>query len=118
MSNRNGPQRQYGQSLQSAENARLRRAYDMLPKTAHAEFLMERHDDIRPEWVMRIIEDPYDQWVETDNHGRTSQVIAGRIEGASQWIRVVLNLDGELVTAHFDHRLAAKFGGRPWPQNQ
>ena len=66
----------------------------MLPKTAHAEFLMERHDDIRPEWVMRIIEDPYDQWVETDNHGRTSQVIAGRIEGASQWIRVVLNLDG------------------------
>ena len=44
------------------ENERLRREYDALPKTPwHGDDTQERHPDIRPEWVMRVIYDPYAQ---------------------------------------------------------
>ena len=104
--------------LQSDENARLRRAFDLLPKTDHAKDVFERHPEVRPEWVMQIIENPYDEWTETDARSRRSRVIAGRVAGASQWIKVILNPQGQLVTSHFDHHLEDRFGGRPWPQNQ
>ena len=103
---------------QSDENRRLRRAFDRLPKTDHAQDVFERHPEVRPEWVMQVIEDPYEEWTENDARGRHSRVIAGRVVGASQWIKVILNPQGQLITAHFDHHLEDRFGGRPWSQNQ
>ena len=81
------------------ENARLRQAFDQLPKTMHGSSLLERHPYMRPEWVMRIIEGPYDQWYEYDIYGRRASVFAGRVEGFSQWIKVALNENGTLVSA-------------------
>ncbi len=102
----------------SDDNLRLLRAFDQLPKTIHSTDVFKRHPEVRPEWIMRIIEDPYDEWVETDASGRISRVVAGRVEDASQWIKVILSAQGRLVTAHFDHHLEDRFGGRPWTRNQ
>ena len=117
MSNRNGARRRSRESPQSDENARLRRAYDMLPKTAHADPAREQHE-VRREWVAQIIENPYDTWEEIDSEGRPSIVLAGRVEGVSQWIKVVISLDGRLVTAFPDRRLTKRFGERPWPPSR
>ena len=100
------------------ENARLHRAYDQLPKTMHGSRLLERHPYMRPEWVMRVIEEPYDQWDEYDIYGRRTNVFTGRVEGFSQWIKVVLNENGALVSAFPDWRLERRFGGRPWQNDK
>ena len=102
----------------SDEIERLRREFDRLPKTEHAKDVLERHPEVRPEWVMQVIEAPYEEWTENDARGRRSRVIAGRVAGASQWIKVIINPQGLLITAHFDHHLEDRFGGRPWPENQ
>ena len=44
------------------EDRRLRREYEALPKTPwHGEETPNHHPDIRPEWVVRVIREPYDQ---------------------------------------------------------
>lgn len=102
----------------AGDDARLRRTFDRLPKTDHANDVFERHPEVRREWVVMVMENPYGEWIETDARGRMSRVVAGRVEGASQWIKVIFNSEGKLITALFDHRLESRFGGRPWPQNQ
>ena len=113
----------YNSSGSDAENAadaetrRLRLAYAALPKTGHGQVTPIRHSDVQPEWVIQIIENPYDQWPENGPHGEERIALAGRIPGFSQWIRVVfVKGDGVnlLHTAFADHRLARKYGGRPW----
>ena len=64
---------------------------------------------------MLIVESPYLQRREIDERGRLSDAYIGRIEGVSQWVKVVLNLEGELITAFPDRRLAQELGGSPWP---
>ena len=100
------------------ERRRLRRQYAALPKTGHGdETIKERHKDIRPEWVVMVIKDPYDRWPETDDEGLPMTVLVGRVPEYNQWIRVVFYGTpeaGELQTAYPDRRLAKKYGGRPW----
>lgn len=105
---------------ESNDNERLRREFDALPKTPdHGETVLERHPEILPEWVMRIIYDPYGRWQEISASGETSTVLAGRVPEFSQWIRVVLLGDDNLFhTAYPDHRLADLYGGRPWRSAQ
>ena len=101
----------------NAETRRRRQAYDALPKTGHGEVTPIRHSDVQPEWVIRIMENPYDQWPEDGPHGEERIALAGRIPGFNQWIRVVFVKSDEghlLHTAFADHRLARKYGGRPW----
>ena len=73
---------------------------------------------MHPEWIMTVIQDPYDQWDEFDIHGRRSMVFAGRVEGFSQWLKVALNENGALVSAFPDWRLQRRFGGRPWQSDK
>ena len=103
----------------SDEIARLRRAFDRLPKSgSHGRAVTSRHPDMRPEWIMSIIENPYDEWVETDDRtGQNRTVIAGRVPQFRQWIKLVFVGIGdtrELLTAYPDKRLSRKYGGRPW----
>lgn len=104
-------------SSETNEDARLRRAYARLPKTEHGDEAARGHG-IHPEWVMLIIEDPHLQRREVDERGRLADVSIGRVAGVSQWVKVVLNLEGELVTAFPDRRLAQELGGPPWPRSR
>ena len=46
--------------LTDEERARLRRAFEALPKvTGHGETSPVRHRDVLPEWIMEIIAGPY-----------------------------------------------------------
>jgi hypothetical protein len=70
-----------------------------------------------PEWIVSVIEDPYDQWEEVRPDGRVDTIVVGRVSQVRQWIRVVFAGTGdsrELLTAYQDRRLAAKYGGGPW----
>ena len=101
------------------DDRRLRWEYDNLPKVPrHGEEVPTRHSDLRPEWIMRVINDPYDEWDEVALDGVTFKLFAGRVEQCQQWIRVVFveREDGyrELLTAYVDRRLQRKYGGRPW----
>ena len=103
----------------NGENARLRRAFDRLPKSgSHGSAVTSRHPDVRPEWIISIIEDPYDDWVETDDiSGQSMTVIVGRVPQFGQWIKVVFVGVGDtrkLLTAYPDRRLSKRYGGRPW----
>ena len=104
------------------EIRRLRAEYDRLPKVPdHGESSVRRHPDISPEWVMSVIEDPYDQWEEVTQSGQRRTVIVGRVRQANQWIKVVFAGAGDsraLITAYQDRRLERKYGGRPWPNQQ
>ena len=80
-----------------------------------------RHPDIKPEWVMRVIEYPYDQWEEITRSGDLRTVIVGRVAQSNQWIKVVFSGIGdsrELITAYQDRRLQKRYGGRPWRNQQ
>lgn len=101
------------------EDRSLRREYQELPKTPHGEQSERRHPDIQPEWIMRIIRNPYDQWDEV--HPRTGEpatILVGRIPQFSQWIKVVFEgssvESGSFVTAYADRQLVKRYGGRPW----
>ena len=47
---------------------------------------------------MLVMENPHLQRREVDERGRPADAYIGRVEGVSQWVKVVLNLEGELVT--------------------
>lgn len=106
----------------SEETRRLRRAFDALPKTTHGEQVLTRHSEVRPEWVMHIVESPYDQWQESDSRtGEPMTILIGRIPNWNRWVKVVFEghspATGRFETAHSDRRLEKRYGGRPW-QNQ
>ena len=77
-----------------ADNARLRRAWEELPKTEHGRHLQSRHPDVRPEWIMRVIEsrDSY-EWMEyVTTHEEELRVWTIRVAWvaeAARWIEVV-----------------------------
>ena len=101
------------------EIPRLRREYDRLAKVpVHGQEISSRHPNINAEWVMRVINDPYDQWEETDPRtGELRTVLVGRVPPFRQWIKVVFAGVGnsrKLLTAYADRRLAQYYGGRPW----
>jgi hypothetical protein len=102
------------------EIARLRRAYQAMHKVhGHGDETFERHPDIRPEWIMKIIEEPYDQF-EVHRYGRRRTVITGRVPQLRQWISVVFDGDpetGQFLTAYQDSRMEKMYGGRPWQSN-
>jgi hypothetical protein len=95
------------------EIEQLRREFDALPKTdPHGMEQQLRHPDIRPEWIMRIIKNPHESWVD-----RGHTILAGRVPEFSRWIKVVFIEDPEFGlfnTAYADRRLENYYGGRPW----
>ncbi len=105
-----------------SENARLRRAWEEFPKTAHGRLIEERHPDLRPEWIMRIIEslDSY-EWLEygttPDGQLRIWIIRAGWVTEIETWIEVVFEErsgDDEFHTAYrlrdkqVEHRLRGR----------
>ena len=96
----------------------LRQAFDLLPKVAgHGMTALERHDSIRPEWVMLVIAQPYERYEIHTSYGERRTVITGRVPGSSQWIMVVFIGDpetGSFLTAYHNKNLARRYGGRPW----
>ena len=100
------------------ENALLRQAYDRMRKAPrHGEDAQNRHSDIQPEWVMRIIANPYDRFEEKDPSGEKVTIIVGRVPESRQWIKLVFTEDPEtglFLTAYNDRRLERRYGGRPW----
>lgn len=64
------------------------------------------HREIKPEWIEKIIAEPYHQ--ETDpRDGR--ELYFGWINEVNHWVRVVVE-DDQLVTAYIDGRLDKRFG--------
>lgn len=100
------------------ERARLRRAFELLPKASgHGESTLQRHRDIRPEWIMEIIADPYERYESYTRSGERSTVLTGRVPESAQWIMVVFIGDPEtglFLTAYHNRQLAKEYGGRPW----
>ncbi|MCY3639300.1 MAG: hypothetical protein OXG80_09430 [Chloroflexi bacterium] len=96
--------------------------YDALPKASRSaeSALALRHPELRPEWVIQIIDDPHDIWVEIQPNGERRTILEGRIQGQRQWIKVVFSGYSEdinelkLITAYFDRQLEKRYGGRPW----
>ena len=95
-------------SSDADEIARLRRAFDAMPKVPeHGEAALRRHANIRPEWVMRILAEPYDRFEEWDA-GEMQTIIVGRVLESSSWIKLVFVGDpetGTFLTAYNDRRL-------------
>ena len=104
--------------LTDEERARLRRDFDLLPKVVgHGETALERHDDIRPEWVMLIVAAPHERYDATGSRGDQRTVLTGRVPESPQWIMVVFvgsPETGEFLTAFHNRDLEEKYGGRPW----
>ena len=100
------------------EIERLRRAFERLPKVlGHGDSLLQRHSAIRPEWVMQIIADPYDLYIDARPGSEPNTIIVGRVPKSRQWIKVVFLGNPEtglFLTAYHDHRLEDAYGGRPW----
>ena len=104
--------------LTEEQRARLRRAFDLLPKVPHhGETVLERHDQILPEWIMQIIANPYEQMEVYTQVGERRTVLSGRVPESRQWIMVVFVGDpetGRFLTAYHNKLLERKYGGRPW----
>ena len=102
----------------SSRMRRLRNAFKALPKTDHGEVYLERHPDVRSEWVMMVIEDPYEEWTEGDDTSHLYTIITGRVRERNQWIQVVFQGNTPETrmfdTTYFNRQLAKKYGGRPW----
>ena len=104
--------------LTDEERARLRRAFEALPKvTGHGETSPVRHRDVLPEWIMQIVAHPYDRDEVYTDSGERRTVLNGRVSESRQWIVVVFVGDpetGRLLTAYHNRKLEDKYGGRPW----
>ena len=100
------------------ESERLRQAFDRLPKVArYGAAALERHDSIRPEWVMRVIAEPFQRYEMHTSYGERRTIITGRVPESTQWIMVVFVGDpetGRFLTAYHNKNLAKRYGGRPW----
>lgn len=97
------------------EIEQLRREFDDLPKTnPHGMEQQTWHPDIRPEWIMRIIQNPYESWLD-----RGQPILTGRVPEFDRWIKVVFIGNPEFGlfnTAYADRCLESYYGGRPWPE--
>ena len=104
--------------LSDAERARLRRAFDLLPKVpGHGDTALVRHSDILPEWVMLIVASSHERYEAVTPGGERRTVLTGRVPESRQWIMVVFVGDpetGEFLTAYHSRQLEEKYGGRPW----
>ena len=101
----------------ATERRRLRQQYDALPKTSHGAATGNRHNDVEPEWIASILNDPQDEWLEVLPNGQLNTIIAGRVPECRQWIKIVFvgtRNEGALHSAYQDRRLESRFGGRPW----
>lgn len=99
------------------ERRRLRREYDALPKSLHGQQTTSRHPQIKPEWVVQVINNPYDQKEGVTSRGEPAIILAGRVPEYRHWIKVVLlktTKGPEYHTAYPDRRLNKIFGGGPW----
>ena len=100
------------------ERARLRRAFELLPKVpGHGEEAVYRHSDVLPEWIMEIIANPYDKYEVRTRAGEQRTVLTGRVPESLQWIMVVFVGDpetGRFLTAYHNKELEREYGGRPW----
>lgn len=104
--------------MTDAERARLRRAFELLPKVpGHGEEVIYRHRDVLPEWIMEIIANPYHSSEVYTQRGERRTVLTGRVPESRQWIQVVFVGDpetGRFLTAYRNKNLAKEYGGRPW----
>ena len=100
------------------EIVRLRREFDALPKVpGHGDSVLRRHPNIKPEWVMQILREPFHIDEEIGSDGQRHTVIVGRVPQLNQWIKIVFIGEpetGALLTVYNDRRLEDQFGGRPW----
>ena len=100
------------------EAASLRRAFDALPKVqGHGDSAVIRHPNIRPEWVMQILREPFHTFEELGNDRQWNTVVVGRVPESNQWIKLVFvgePATGALLTVYNDRRLEERYGGRPW----
>ncbi len=100
------------------EILQLRREYEALPKVPiHGETTNQRHPDIRPEWVMQVIYDPYDRRQTIMPDGEVRTILVGRVLPFNQWIAVVFlgdEITGALLTCYANRKLSDRYGGRPW----
>ncbi len=100
------------------EIARLRRDFDALPKVpGHGDSALRRHPNIRPEWVMQILREPFHRYEEIGSNGQRHTIIVGRVPELNQWIKIVFIGEpgtGALLTVYNDRRLEDQYGGRPW----
>lgn len=101
------------------EDARLRSEFDRLPKTPrHGATLGQRHGDVLPEWIVRIVAEPYDRYSEIKN-GQLMTILVGRVPSSRRWIKVIFigtPENGLFHTAYRDRRLDRQYGGGPWPE--
>ena len=66
------------------ERFRLCRAFYRMRKVpSHGEMVFSRHGDIRPEWIVQIVEDPYDRYEERIG-GELWTVLIGRVPESRQ----------------------------------
>ena len=105
------------------ERQRLLREYAALTKTRHrvTGARLQRHNDIPPEWIMRVVEEPHDKWEQIMPNGEIRTMLVGRVPQFNQWLKIVLTGTGdagELHTAYADRRLEKGYGGRPWREIQ
>ena len=69
---------------------RLRQEFESLSKTPHGQRYRSRHQDVRPEWVMAVVEAPYVERTETHRTtGEPMYVLIGRVPEWHRWIKVV-----------------------------
>ena len=106
------------------ERRRLQRRFSELRKADRSieGNLKDRHPEMKPEWVIQVMEDPYEYEVATSLRGERRTIMYGRVPEYGQWLSVVfigdIGNDGVdnlvLLTAYPDKRLEKKYGGRPW----
>ena len=100
------------------EIARLRRRFDALPKVfGHGQSALIRHSNIKPEWVVQILDAPFHIFAEVGSAGQRNTIVVGRVPESDQWIKLVFIGDletGSLLTVYNDRRLEDLYGGRPW----
>lgn len=94
------------------EIEQLRREFYALAQTnPHGMEQQIRHSDIRPEWIMRIVKNPYARRLAQDQ-----TILDGRVPEFNRWIMVVLAGNPEFGFFHAvyaDRRLENDYGGRP-----
>ena len=99
------------------DKERLRQEYEALPKTPHGDESGTGTRDVHPEWVISVLENPYQEWNEINSQGEYVTIIVGSVPECRQWIKLVFigTLNSmELQSAYQDRRLERRFGGRPW----
>lgn len=73
--------------LTGDERARLRRAFELLPKVeGHGDTALERHGDVLPEWIMEIIANPYRSDEAYTQEGERRTILTGRVTESRRWI--------------------------------